>query len=144
LRRLLLFLPFLLLTLWAATADELKIRIMESLARLVTHKENPGVYIDTGKRFDTKAAALSKMRIVSSCETADVLFTENVGALMERCRIRPGQLVFSLSYRDYLAHKERTIGAFFWQKGRPNIILNGEELEKERIEIPKRYEKYVE
>lgn len=142
LKRLILFLTLLSVAVWGITAQELKMRIIENLAQLVTGKTVPSVYTD----FTVPSDAFTKgsMRLVRNCLLADVVFVKTPEIFFQDCDNTKEKLIFVLSYRDYMRYKDKLIGAFFWQKGRPNIILNEKILKARHISLPKRYEKYVE
>ena len=138
--RKLLLVCLLGVTLFALSARELKLQIIRTLASLYTPKEHPVIYLESLP----EEAIREQRAFVVDCRRADVLFVEDIDRFLQRCPIRKGQILFTLSYHDYIAHKERAAGAFFWQKGRPNIVLNKALLKRLGIELPPKYDKYVE
>ncbi len=124
-------------------AKNLKMRIIGALSHTVSEKSLPHVYFDDNSffQFDTKEFGF----IISHyCQDADIVFTKNASSLPKSCLDPKRHKVFTLSYRDYIHYEQNAIGAFFWQKGRPNIILNKELIEYYGLNIPPHYEKYVE
>ena len=124
-------------------AKELRMRIIGALAHTVTEKEYPVVYVDDEefKNFDVRKFGFV---LTKNCSKSDVIFTKNISLLLQDCFVSNDKKLFVLSYRDYIKNEQKVIGAFFWQKGRPNIILNKELLKKYSIKVPKDYEKYIE
>ncbi len=85
----------------------------------------------------------NKNFIQTTCKNADFIITadsKNYKNLTKKDKI----LIISTSYRDYQNNKQTDIAAFFWQKGRPNLILNAKILKEKGITLPKIYKKYVE
>ncbi len=79
----------------------------------------------------------------TTCKNADFIITadsKNYKNLIKKDKI----FIISTSYRDYENNKQTDIAAFFWQKGRPNLILNAKLLKKIGIKVPKTYKNYVE
>ncbi|MBK3332838.1 hypothetical protein GWK41_07130 [Persephonella atlantica] len=73
---------------------------------------------------------------VNSCENADIVV---VGKEIENCR---GKIMVVTRY--YLLKKyDNAVAAFYWYKGRPNIIFVKEKLKKYRISLPEEFLKYV-
>ncbi len=52
--------------------------------------------------------------------------------------------IFVRKYYLLKKYKERAIGGFYWQKGRPNIIFIKKNLKKFSISIPDEFKKYIE
>ena len=143
-RAILLLIVFFVLSSSAnKEAQELRVQILGALAHTVTTKDIPFVYLDDQnfKNFNTKKYGFM---LVQQCDRADVIFTDDVTALVKKCPQIKNKKLFALSYKDYAAHENQAIGAFFWQKGRPNIILNKKLLQHYDIKLSQRYEKYVE
>jgi len=124
-------------------ARELRIRILGALAHTVTGKSLPYVYLDEPniKNLDTKKYGFI---LIQQCKKADVIFTHKADTILKECPTLDDKMLFTLSYRDYITHEEQAIGAFFWQKGRPNIILNKRLIQHYHIQLPQEYDKYVE
>ncbi len=139
-----LILALAILPLAAGDATALKLRIVENLAHLLVQKEPvPKVYIDPRLGLPLKSGDLS-IRPVRDCKEAQILFVTDIDTLAKECPLDRQRRVVTFSYRDYLRHRALAAGAFFWQKGRPNIVINAEAVKRYRLHIPRAYEKYVE
>ncbi|WP_353661677.1 hypothetical protein [Hydrogenimonas sp. SS33] len=120
---------------------------MQRLIHLLAHPRHlPEIYVDKECRsIDFEADRLG--RPVSDLKKADVIITCNTDHLLHEdpsLSSEENKTVITLSYRDFIRHKNITAGSFFWQKGRPNIIINENYLKKHKIRIPESYEKFVE
>jgi hypothetical protein len=58
----------------------------------------------------------------------------------QQCSNKP---IFTNNYRLF-KNFPQIIGAFFWQKGRPNIIFDAERLKEQNIVLDPSYDKYIE
>lgn len=52
-------------------------------------------------------------------------------------------ILFTTEY-ELLAKDERFIGAFFWQKGRPNLLFLRSRLQKANLSLGHEFDKYIE
>lgn len=79
------------------------------------------------------------LKKVSVCEKSDIILTRT--KTIPKCSNKV--LVFATNYLAFSELPE-AIGAFFYQKGRPNIIFREENLKKHNIVLPKEFDKYIE
>jgi len=104
----------------------LKTAIMQRLIHLfVQSRHLPEIYIDKACRsVDFETGKLG--RPVSDPKEADVIITCDTNHLLREdpALSDENKTVITLSYRDFIRHKKFVAGSFFWQKGRPNIIIN--------------------
>jgi len=52
--------------------------------------------------------------------------------------------IFVRKYYLLQKYKNRAVGGFYWQKGRPNIIFEEKSLKKFDITLPERFQQYIE
>lgn len=57
--------------------------------------------------------------------------------------ISANAIVFTTEYK-LLKKEERIIGAFFWQKGRPNLLFLRNRLQEKKLTLGKEFNKYIE
>jgi hypothetical protein len=57
--------------------------------------------------------------------------------------LKPQQVIFATDY-DLLYHDENVIGAFYWQKGRPNLVFIRNRLERHSLSLAHEFDKYIE
>lgn len=112
-------------------------KIMDKIFYALTQKNRIKVFADNKNSIDVVIKS-SKMFYKSSCNDADIIYTNS--RTLEKCD--KDKLIFST---DYLSFKSlpTAIGAFFYQKGRPNIIFRKEILEKHNIKLSKEFSKYI-
>ncbi len=78
--------------------------------------------------------------LVQNCNQSDIILIKKNNK-HEDCSGKP--LVFATSYVGIKNYPE-SVGAFFYQKGRPNIIFNKKVLDKRDIKISQKFNKYIE
>lgn len=105
---------------------------------LYPHKQSVRVWSD-----DPKARRLllliAKASLVDHPEEAEILFLRR-----PRSSLPENALLFAIDYQVLKSYKERAVGGFYWQKGRPNLIFFKQELHLHHIELPKEMQAFVE
>ena len=142
-KRLLIFALFAALHATASDVGSIKALILKKLIHALEREESPVVYVETrcsGIDFPVGSLGI----LVSSSAEAKVVVTCDIDRSRPPEGYRKDQVVITLSYKDYVRHTDRAAGAFFWQKGRPNIIINARYLKRAAIRVPESYEPYVE
>ncbi|PUE64112.1 hypothetical protein [Arcobacter caeni] len=81
--------------------------------------------------------------LTNSCENANFVFIKRNVDLDFYCKNDNNKLFFTNNY-EKLLNNDRYLGAFFWNKSRPNITFIKARLEKQKIELSKDYDKFVE
>ncbi len=81
-----------------------------------------------------------RLQVVDDCLNANLILLNNQGNLSQSCE---NKHIFALKY-DILSDIPSSFGAFFWKKGRPNIVIIKPRLESQSIKISKRLEEYLE
>ena len=120
----------------------LKASLFSLIVDLLDHNlSNTAVYIDS-KEYRDIPKFVKKYRYTDNCLEADILFVDTLKHLPKECI--EDHKIFVTKYRDFISNKDKIIGAFFWQKGRPTIIFNKNRLEDFGIELPQKYSKYIE
>ena len=79
------------------------------------------------------------LELVHSCSDADVVVVSTLKNLPDVCF---DKIIFGTKYSHL--KDTRVIGAFFWQKGRPNILFYKDRLEKNNIKLDSSFDKYIE
>lgn len=128
----------ILLTSLTLFADDISIekKIYETFFAALSPLEKPHIYTDTP--IASLALESDKFELTDSCKDADI-------AIMTRsdmpydCRKK---IVFGTRYRHL--NKKYVIGAFFWQKGRPNIVFQRTKLRQKNITLPPELEEFAE
>lgn len=80
------------------------------------------------------------MRSADNCHNADLILSNGEDDISSTCKER---IIFYTKYKAF-KHNPYAIGAFFWQKGRPNIIFRKNILLKYDISLSNEFDKYIE
>ena len=78
---------------------------------------------------------------ITSPQKADIVFIYHEPSIPT---LPLKKIIFVGSYSLLKKYKNRVIGGFFWQKGRPNIIFLEKNLKKFHIHLPPEFDKYIE
>ena len=124
-------------TVLFANDIELESAIFNKVLTAVTAKERPKVYIY--QHNDSLEKYPGKLQLVKDCKDADIVLVSTLKNLPKECE---GKILFATRYSHLL--NPNVIGAFFWQKGRPNILFYKYRLEEKNIQLDKSFEKYIE
>jgi len=120
---------------------ELEAKIISNIATSSV-RDNIKLYIPeisiTEKEIYSKFFSLS-----DNCEDANFIFIKRNINLDSLCKEQENKLFFTNNY-EKLLEDNRYLGAFFWNKSRPNITFIKSRLEKQKIELPNDYDKFVE
>ena len=126
------------ISLFSFDVLSVKAEILSKIAKELVKKDVVNIYVDDEDLIKTKGLVPSLN--YTTCKEADVLFISNKDKLDKVCK---DKYIFSTSYYLY-QNSQEVIGAFFWQKGRPNIIIKSAMIEKLEITLSKPFQKYVE
>ncbi len=153
LKNLLSFLTLILLTFVPAhpqidvsysKPEELEVKILEKLFQDILGKERVRVFVIGDKKEHYRRGIedySDNLHLVTNCGGADiVLLAGQISSIPEDCLKKP---LFS-TRRENISKFRGCLGAFYWKKGRPNIVLIKERLEERGIKMPKEYRRYIE
>ncbi len=120
-------------------ADDIHLEssIFATIVQSVTKKKAPKVYIY--KKIPSVLKYPNSMKIVKDCALADIVLLSSIQNIPKECK---GKVFFGSRYKHL--KNPQVVGAFFWQKGRPNILFYKNRLEKYHITLDKSYDKYIE
>lgn len=111
--------------------------IFNMIAKSITKKTEPTIYIH--REVESLQLFPGDIKIVKECAEADIVLLSTLKNIPSECR---GKLLFGTRY-SHLDNRD-VIGAFFWQKGRPNILFYKKRLELNGIKLDPSYNKYIE
>ncbi len=132
-----ILLIFLFLSTIYSSDIKLKASIFNKLTCAVSSKEKPIVYLHT--EIKSLKAYPGDLIIVKDCTKADIVILSSTKDIPATCE---GKILFGTRY-SHLKDK-RVIGAFFWQKGRPNILFYKDRLDENNIKLDSSFDKYIE
>ena len=122
-----------------ASTDKIEQEIFATIIEgLYPHKESVRVWSDDPKKR-ALLVKIAKVSLVKQPNEAEILFLKRTYSSL------PAKaLLFAIDYKVLKAYRERVVGGFYWQKGRPNLIFFKQELHTHHIELPKEMQVYVE
>jgi len=120
---------------------DLEAKIITKIAKDITKNEKINLYIPDIRQIDEKVYS-TKLNIVNSCKKADFIFVKYDDKNL-KCKNINNKYFFTNNYKKLLNNK-KYLGAFFWSKSRPNIVLIKGRLVKNNINLKKEYNKFVE
>ncbi len=113
-----------------------KAKILSKIAHEVIKKNVVNIYVEDRDLQKTKGL-VSSIRY-TFYEEADIVFVSNMSSIKKNKKY-----IFSTSYYIYQNNPD-ILGAFFWQKGRPNIIIKSQKSKNLNISFSKSFQKYIE
>ncbi|ADN08974.1 hypothetical protein [Sulfurimonas autotrophica] len=121
------------------SADDLQVEsaIYNKIISAVTKKEKPKVYIY--KHCKSLEKYPGNIKLVSNCKDADIVIVTTLKDIPKVCY---GKNMFGTKYSHL--KNPNVLGAFFWQKGRPNILFYKYRLDQNHIKLDKSFNKYIE
>ena len=105
---------------------------------VIPHHDKPIHLWSDSDKLRNELKALSDVVLVDKADQADIAIITK--KLPKQCRCLP----FVTSYRLLKKYKDRAIGGFFWQKGRPNILFLQSNLQKAGVKLPQSMQQFVE
>ena len=116
---------------------QLESAIFNKVITAVTMQKKPKVYIY--KHNDALEEYPVGIELVNECKDADLVLISTFENLPEACK---GKILFGTRYSHL--RNPNVIGAFFWQKGRPNILFYQYRLDQHDIKLDENFQKYIE
>lgn len=124
--------------LFSFDALHVKASIFSKIAHEFVKKDVVNIYTDDEFLLKTKAEDYFLKH--TSREKADIVFLSNKDDIEHNCKAK---YIFATSYSLY-KNSNKVVGAFFWQKGRPSIIIKSDMLKKLDVQLSLEFQKYTE
>lgn len=86
----------------------------------------------------------NSFKLVDACIDANFVFVKREFEIDSSCEDKIGNKLFFTNNYQKLLYTDKYIGAFFWNKSRPNIIFIKDRLVKQNIKLADDYEKFIE
>ncbi len=137
-KKIILFL-FIVTSLFSFNAIDIQIKILSKIAHEVVKKDVVKIYTDK-RDFYKKKLSSTDIKFVSSIDKADIVFVSNRYELL-KCSHKP--YILTTSYQLYKLNPD-VLGVFFWQKGRPNIIIRKKVSKEKRLSFSSDFQKFLE
>jgi len=114
-------------------ANSYEIKLYEMLFTKLFEKQKINLFVDKNQKEFKNSKVL---KIVNTCKKADLVLLYDINNL--KCKNKP---IFVTSYIDFIS--SNAIGAFYWRKGRPQLILNKTMILSYHLHLDKSLLKYV-
>lgn len=103
--------------------------------------ENRSVkYVYTSISIYKETIELSSTLVLSTLDKSDIVMFDKVLDI-DKTKIE-NKILFSTNYRGFKNHIE-CVGAFYWFKGRPQIVFLRDRLKKQNIKLKPFLQKYI-
>jgi len=132
--RWLLYLIVIISSLYAQV-DRIEYKIIQKIAHALTSKKTISIYTDVPKYLKHKK--IDGITFTNNCQHADIALLRHFS---QSCTTKP---VIVLDYM-LLKKQPNALGAFYWQKGRPNITFLEKHLQRNHIKLPKEFDIFIE
>jgi len=138
-----LFLSILLtLTLYAQEISDIKAKIIINIAHVIMPKKTTPIKVyNTNHYFNKIFTTYYALKKVKDYHKADIILTNDSSKFRDYAKMHNVHII-STKYQDYKNNQIIDECAFFWQKGRPNILLNSKLFQRKKIKVPKSFTKY--
>ncbi len=123
----------------SASLDKIKIDILSSVAHGLFGKKDIRVYLaDSSFLKEVPDKNYNGLIFTDNCSDSQLIIADSIKKLSKRCLKKT---IFATNYPLYKSRY--AIGALFWQKGRPVLILKKKALMKKHIKVGSNLEKYL-
>lgn len=120
---------------------ELEAKIVIKIAQDMLPDQKINLYIPNSKDID-KQIYSKNIHLVKTCAQANFIFAKYGDAA--QCKNSKNQGYILTNNYKKLIHDPEFLGAFFWSKSRPNIVLIKNRLTQKNIQLPKEYNQFIE
>ena len=123
--------------LFSSEIDKIESKIIMSMIEVVSSHKVFSVYTNSQKLKEILPT--EKIVFVDDCEGAEL-------AILEKSKVEKNCTdiaIITLEY-DLLKKYPNSIGSFFWQKGRPNIVFIKSRLKNRNILLDSAFDEFVE
>ncbi|MBC8237760.1 MAG: hypothetical protein H8E76_05965 [Helicobacteraceae bacterium] len=122
-----------------ASEKETATKIVQAIVATVNTYDQ-AVWIQKNDKELLELLDVNRFNISDTCKDAGVLILQSSTSFSGACKDKP---IVVLDY-DILKDHKNAVAAFFWKKGRPNIVFIKDRIEKFNIVLPPSYEIYLE
>lgn len=133
------FLFFLSVYVTFASEINTATKIVKAITSVV-NTNTAAIWIEKEDKSIEKFLDIKAFQTSEECEDIGVFLIKKPHPFVLECANKP---IVVLDY-DLLKKYDNAVAAFFWKKGRPNIVFIKDRVEKFNIKLPKPYEVYQE
>jgi hypothetical protein len=135
-----IFLAFLISYEKSSAVDDaklLEIKIVSSVVNALTRKNPPDVCFYNISEDEKILYEKYSNFIITNCENSDIILVKNLS--YKKSFKKPAFALDYLSFKNCLD----CLGGFYWKKGRSQIVLIKEMLDKFNINVPEQFKPFV-
>lgn len=129
----------LLFSIASSNEKESATKIIKAIVKVI-NTSSQEIWIDSEDQKITQLVNTKKLNFTNNCQDASVVILRKDSVLSDRCKEIP---ILVLDY-NLLNKYDNSVSAFFWKKGRPNIVFLKDRIEKFNINLPLSYKIYEE
>ncbi len=133
-----LLVTVLTLSLFASAIDKERSIYRAILNAIFPDKKVIYVWLDNPKRKEI-FKKIDRVRVVDDQDRADILILYNTFDVPV-----DNKIIFADGYLVFEHFKDKLIGGFYWQKGRPNLVFLKKNLKDHNITLPPSLKDYIE
>ncbi len=122
-----------------SSSNEIKYAILNKIVSGIVQNDTLRIWSDN-EAINDALRSTELYQVVPTCDAADIIILENEEFLFKSCK--KGN-IFVLSY-ELLNKLPQSFGAFFWKKGRPNVVFIESRIEAQGLILSDRLTPYVE
>ena len=120
-------------------SDKLRVEIIKNIVLGIKNSEPMSVWSDDGKIMKALRSS-DEFKVVDNCRDAGLIILNDKSSLPKNINQKH---IFVLKYS--LLHKiPDSFGAFFWKKGRPNIVFIKPRVQKQSLKLSTNLKPYIE
>lgn len=98
------------------------------------------IYVYTNNQtYKTVILGSQYLKLVDNVDDANIVLFSSGDDLTYKMK---NKLIFATDY-DSFRDNSNAIGAFYWNKGRPEIVFSGERLENAKLSLSGEFERYL-
>jgi len=135
---------FLLLLLFGQTfalERESTLKFYHHVLDALFNKDIVSIYVDDDI-YKNVFSYSDKIKTVVKMEKADMVLITNDAVLQKALLLRKKPLLFATQY-DYLSKSQDIVGAFYWKKGRAQLLFVKDRLLDKGMTLSDEYQKYL-
>ncbi|MEO1953887.1 MAG: hypothetical protein ABGW74_04210 [Campylobacterales bacterium] len=117
------------------------LKIYNNIITSIVLKQKPTIYV-VNKEYRSILKISKDIIVVSSPQKASIALVTNEDELINVKKSNPNLIIFAT--KESLLFKDSSVvGAFYWKKGRSQLIFIKDRLAKYHIKLPKNYNNFI-
>jgi len=118
-------------------AEELEVKLIETVATVITEKKNPAVYCIGYDEYKLSKYS-DKLIITNNINKANIVIIGNDKNISKNIK----KLAISLDLETF-KDCDTCVAVLYWRKGRPQLIFSLERVNRFNINLPQEFKPYI-